>query len=345
MFIVDAKIKINNKELDEKIYGNLEKIKVSSAVDALDVARVVFHDPYGALQENADFDIGKDVSIEMGFPEYEKIFEGEIVRIDFDFSKGRAVTAHVICYDKLFKLSKMVHSRPFLKMKDSDIAKKMAGEAGLQVTADATDTKHEYIFQNNESNLDFLRRRADRLGYELAIEKGKMIFKKARFKDKKTSVNLSWHRTLIDFHAKVDASAISEEVMVSSWDFVKKKGVEEKVKAGDEPKIGTADTVGTKDVKSKMKNKTKTYRIDIPNLPNADAKTLAKAKLTEQSMTFLKATGSCEGEPKIMSGKVITIENIGAKLTGEYYIVSCEHIYTGASYKTFFEVVSNGTRK
>jgi len=345
MLVIDAEIKINSKKVDKEIYANLEKVKVSLSVASLDVAMVVFYDPLSKLQDDANFDIGKDITISMGAEKYEEIFQGEIVRIDYDFSRGQSPKVHLICYDKLHKLTKMTHSRPFIKMKDSDIAKKMAGEAGLQSSIDATSKKHEYIFQNNESNLDFLRRRADLIGYELAIDEGKMIFKKARFKDKKKSVNLDWHDTLIDFKVRMDSANIPEEVMVSSWDYVKKEGVEEKVKAGDEPKVGSAKKMATKEVKSKLKNKSKNYTLDIPNILSGEAKEIAKAKLTALSMNYLKASGSAEGEPKITAGKLLKVGNLGKKLDGEYYITSCEHIYTGSSYRTFFEVLSNGTHK
>lgn len=340
--IVDAEIKINNKKIDQKVYANLKKVKVNSSLDTISVAKVIFFDPNGELQENSDFDIGKEIKVSLGYTEFEEIFAGEIVRVDYNFARNDISTVELICYDKLFKLSRMKHSRPFVKMKDSDIAKKMAGEAGLQTSIDATTTKHEYIFQNNESNLDFLRRRAKKLGYEVAISEGKMVFKKGRFKDKKKSVELNFFGTLIDFKVKIDASKVIEEAVVSSWDYVKKEGVEEKAKAGDEPKVGSPKTMGPKDVKSKMKNKATTYTLDLPNLTSGDAKEIGKAELTAASMEFLKATGSCEGEPKILTGKVLEIKNLGKKLSGEYYITSCEHVYTQESYRTYFQVVSNG---
>ncbi len=343
MLRVDTKIKINGKEIEKSIYEHLVKLKVKLSVDAIDVARVVFFDPYAKLQESKEFDIGNDISISMGDNDkYIDIFTGEIRRIDYSFQKNGVNHIELICYDKLFKLDEMIHSRPFVKMKDSDIAKKMASEAGLQSVVDATQTKHDYIFQNNESNLSFLRRRAKRLGYELAIEDKKMIFKKARFKDKKASVDLNIYESLIDFKVRLDASDMPEEVFVYSWDFVKKESIKESVKAGDEPKVGSPKTLGTKEVKKKMKNKSKHYRIDIPNLQNGEAKLLAKAELTYSSMDFLRANGTCTGEPKIQAGRVINISKLGKKLDGEYYILSCEHIYSSSSYRTLFEVVSNG---
>ena len=345
MLVVDAEIKINNKKIDVENYENLVKIKVNLSVDSIDVALVVFYDPLTKLQDDTNFDIGKDIEISLGSEKYTKIFTGEITRVDYDFDKGSATKVSLVCYSKLYKLGKMIHTRPFIKMKDSDIAKKMAGEAGLQSSIDATSKKHEYIFQNNESNLDFLRRRANLLGYELAMEEGKMVFKKARFKDKKKSVKLSWYDTLINFKVRLDSDNVAEEVMVSSWDYVKKEAVEEKVKAGDEAKIGSAKTMGTSEVKSKLKNKTKNYTFDIPNILSGEAKEIATAKLVASSMKFLRASGSCEGEAMITAGKLLKIGNIGKKLDGDYYITSCEHIYTGSSYKTFFEAISNGTHK
>ncbi len=344
MITPTVKIKINKKELKEEAYSKLLKAKISSTVDAIDMAKVTFSDLDSVLQEDANFVIGKEISISIGFEEAEEVFIGEIIRIDYEFSVSTK-TIELICYDKLFKLSKIRHSRPFVKMKDSDIAKKMASEAGLQSKITATKKKHEYIFQNNESNLDFLRRRAENLGYEISIEDGKMVFKDARHKDKKPSVTLVWNDRFTNFKVRIDGSEVVEEVVVTSWDATKKKNIEEKAKVGDEKKVVSPKDMGTKEVKKNLKNKSKVYKIDLPNLDNAEAKDIAVSKLTNASMTFLRGNGNCIGEPKIMAGKIIEIDNVGKKFSGEYYITSCEHIYSNRSYSTFFEVVSNGTFK
>jgi len=345
MFLINTQIKINSKNIETKIHKNLKKVKVSLSVDAVNMARVLFYDdPNDSfLQEHKDFDIGKEISISMGFDkDIKEVFIGEIIRIDYIFENATSLV-ELICYDKLFKLSRMRYSRPFVKMKDSDIAKKMASEAGLKFDIEATSRVHEYIFQNNESNLDFLRRRAERLGYELDIENGKMIFKSARYKNKKPIISLVWRKELSEFKLKLDSSEVVEEIVVTSWDPIKKETIEEVTKAGDEIKVISAKKMATKEVKKKLKNKAKIYKIDIPNLQNAEAKEIGKSKLTSSSIKFLTARGVCRGEPLIKAGKVIKILGIGEKFSGEYYIVSCEHVYSGDSFKTFFEVVSNGT--
>ena len=123
----------------------------------------------------------------------------------------------------------------------------------------------------------------------------------------------------------------------------KKESVEEITKVGDEDNVVSVKNLGTKEVQDKLRNEAKVYKIDIPNLQSAEAKEIAKSKLTHASMKFLTATGVCVGEPNIKAGKIIEIAEIGKRFSGEYYIVSCEHIYSGDYFQTFFEVVSNGT--
>ncbi len=341
MLIVNVQIKIDNKKIDS---GNLRKLKISTSIDAVNMARVIFYDdPNDSFQDNKSFDMGKDITISIGFEkEAIEVFIGEIVRIDYLFERADS-SVEIICYDKLFKLSRMRYARPFLNMKDSQIAKQMASEAGLEADIEITKKVHEYIFQNNESNLDFLRRRAERLGYELDIEDGKMIFKSARYKDKKPTIALYWRGDLIEFKIKLDSSEVVEEVIVTSWDSLKKETVEEINKAGDEDKVVSAKKLGTKEVKKKLKNKSKIYKMDIPNLQNAEAKEIGKSKLTSLSMKFLTARGVCQGEPLIKAGSVIEIWGVGEKFSGEYYITSAEHVYSADYFRTFFEVVSNGT--
>lgn len=343
-FVPEAQIKIDNSEISKDIMNNLVKIKVSSSADAMDMAKVEFYDTtLCELQEESSFKIGKSLIISLGYSQkYTEVFNGEIYRIDYSFSGRDANKIELICYDKLFKLARIKHSQAFVKMKDSDIAKKLAAEAGFQTDIDATSQTIDYLFQNNQTNLDFLRMRAKRIGYEVAVNEGKFIFKKARFQDKDKSIELKWEDNLLEFKAKIDASDVLEEVQVSSWDPINKERVEGKAQAGSEPKVASHSTTGTKEVKSALSDSAKNFKIDIPNLTASEAKTIAEAELMRRSMEFLTARGSCIGTPDVKAAKIITIKNVGEKLSGDYYVVSCEHMYNKDGYKTFFELKNNG---
>lgn len=342
--VPEAKIKIDSKELSSDIFDKFVKLKVSSSVDAIGMAKIVFSDNKECeLQEEKIFTIGKSVTISLGYSqEFTELFSGEIARIDYNFSQTGLNTIELICFDKLYKLSRIKHSQAFVKMKDSEIAKQLADEVGLQSDIDATTTTIDYLFQNNQTNLDFLRMRAKRIGYEVSIDNGKFIFKKARFSKNDTGPEIKMEDDLIEFSAKIDATNVLEEIVVTSWDPVTKKRVEGSAKAGDEPDVANASNKGTKEVKKKIKDKAKNYKIDIPNLTASEAKAIAKAELTRRSMDFLTGYGSCIGNPDIKASKIIKIKNVGKKISGEYYVVSCEHIYSSSGYKTLFEVKNNG---
>ena len=342
--VPEIKIKIDSKEISKTIFDKFVKLKVSSLNDAMDMAKIVFNDNRDfELQDESSFTIGKSISVYIGYNQsFKELFSGEICRVDYNFLQNGLNNIELVCFDKLFKLSRIKHSQAFIKMKDSDIAKKLASEAGLQSDVDATDTTIDYLFQNNQTNLDFLRMRAKRIGYEVAVDNNKFIFKKARFLNQDKCAEIKLEEDLIEFSAKIDATNVLEEIVVTSWDPVTKKRVEGSAKAGDEPKVASPAHKGTKEVKSKIKDKAKNYKIDIPNLKVKEAKAIAKAELTRRSMDFLTGYGSCIGNPDIKASKIITIKNIGKKVSGDYYVVSCEHIYGYNGYKTFFEVKNNG---
>ena len=345
-FVPEVKIKIDNKEVPKKLFEKFIKLKVSSSTDAMDMAKIVFADNREfKLQDEKIFTIGKSIKISLGYSQkFKELFNGEIGRIDYNFVQNGAIKIELVCFDKLFKLSRVTHSQAFIKMKDSDIAKKLASEVGLQADIDPTDKAIDYLFQNNQSNLDFLRMRANRIGYEVAIEDEKFIFKKARFQKQDKGVELKLEDDLIEFSVKIDSTNVLEEIMVTSWDPVTKKRVEGIAKAGAETKVASPKKMGTKEVQSKIKDKAKSFKLDIPNLKAGDAKKIAESELTRRSMDFLTGHGSCIGDPDIKASTIIKIKNIGKKLTGNYYVTSCEHIYSNSGYKTFFEVKNNGNQ-
>ncbi len=346
MVFQDIKIKIDKREVNSEIYDSLEKVKISSSLEAIDMAkiRLISNNDDNYFEEDESIDIGREITISINSKkEFIDVFIGEIIRIDYNFTDRRnLVFVDLICYSKLFKLSKIRHIRAFVEMKDSDIAKEMASEAGLQSKIDPTKKIHKYLFQNNESNLDFLRRRAEKLGYEITIEDGILIFKEANFKNKKSILTLWWGEDLIEFKVQLDSSEVIEEVVVSSWNPLTKEKINAVAKAGDEFKVVSNRKLATKEIKEKLKNKSTIYKVDIPNIEEAEALEIGKNRLTSSSMKFVTAKGISIGEANIRAGKVITINGIGKKFTGDYYITSCEHIYLKREYKTFFEVVSNG---
>ena len=337
--VPDIEIVINGKKIgvDRLIF-----CRVSYALDKADMFKLVFDDNDMKLQEDSLFKEGSEVIVKLGYSrKFTKMIEGEAVRIDYDFVTKGQNSITLIGFDKSFRLNRTKHSRSFLKVKDSDIARKIAGEMGLKAEITPTNQVHEYVFQNNQSNLDFLKMRAKRIDFEVEVEDDTLIFKKARHSERKDTVILKWDKNLIEFHPKIDITKVVDEIEIRGWDPKSKKAVVGKAKAGDETNtFGTID--GAKVAVSKYGSSTsKSFRVNTPLTTQEEANEMAKARLNQLNMNYLTGEGVCIGEPKIRAGRNITIEGVGKKVSGEYYITSAEHVFAKNGYRTYFEFKRN----
>jgi hypothetical protein len=100
--------------------------------------------------------------------EKSNLFDGEIVEIESDFVPGNRRTI-VRGFDRLHRLARGRQVRSFNQVTDGDIVSKIARECSLSPRCGPTSTVHEYVLQDNVTNLDFLRARAASLGYLLWV--------------------------------------------------------------------------------------------------------------------------------------------------------------------------------
>ena len=63
---------------------------------------------------------------------------------------------------------------------------------------------HDYAFQENQTNMEFLRQRADRIGFELFLQDGKLNFRKPKADSKK--LILKWLTDLHSFRVRVTSA-------------------------------------------------------------------------------------------------------------------------------------------
>ena len=341
----DITIKIAGTSLELENTVPLISFKVAFNQGTAAIAQLIFLDDENfTLQKNTSLDIGKEleVLVKKENTDY-SIFKGDVTRVDYLLDSKEAHRIKLICYDGIYNLSRIYKTRAFLSTKISDIASTMASEAGLSTDITATTTKHDHLYQNNQSNLDFLRMHAKRLGYEINVSEGKLLFKKAAYNSKTNSkASLVWGDNIVEFSAKMDSSDVLVEVTVDSWDSKEKKNVEYVASSGAETTVGGSKTKGPAKVKSSFSNAAKVFKVDIPDLDSSAATNVAKSYLTNASLNFLVCEGMCEGDPRFKIGEFISVSGVGEKLSGSYYITGYEHIFNNQGFKTAFEIKSNG---
>ena len=112
----------------------------------------------------------------------------------------------------------------------SDLVKKLASEEGL--SADVEDTKqvHDYLLQNNQSNIDFIHELARRIYFEVEVDESKLIFKKPRTNKPKSISEPDKKKMLYDLFQKAGTPSWEEAAKfalpvagLKSWDELKPK--------------------------------------------------------------------------------------------------------------------------
>lgn len=293
-------------------------------------------DPNLELLGGGPFDLTKEVKIEVSDAreQLKTLMTGEITALEPAFGDGMVAELWVRGYDKSHRLYRQKKSQAFLNIKDSDLATQLAGNAGLQAQVEATSTVYDHIYQHNQSDLEFLMQRAWRIGYECFVEEGKLYFRKPPASG--GGVTLKWGEDLLNFYPRMTLAEQVDEVIVRGWDPKEQKAIVGQANRGKlYPEIGEskngaawASAFGTG----------KAVVVDQPVLNQAEANTMAEARLNELSGAFVQAEGVAFRRPDLKAGQWITLENLGSRFSGKYLVTRATHIYSPEGLRCQFVV-------
>lgn len=268
--------------------------------------------------------------------EQDSIFKGEISAIETHFTERSQAPIIIRGYDTSHRLHRGRWNRSFQNMTDTDVVKKIAQEAGIEIgKVESSGIPHEYLFQQNQTNMEFLRERAARLGFELFVSDGKLNFRKP---SKDESLKLKWLKDIDNFRVRVSSAEQVKEVEVRAWDYKAKKAI---VSKANQAKVMTETQNGEGSQYSAPFNgkpKDPTMRvIDRPVSCAKEAETIAQSLFNELGGQFVYADARAEGNPKLRPGRVVELEEMG-KHDGKYYITETRHTYFERIYQTDFSV-------
>lgn len=268
------------------------------------------------------------------------ILEGEITAMESHFTPGNAAPIIIRGYDISHRLHRGLYNRSFQDMTDSDIVKKIALEVGFTTSTlqvDTTTPTHAYVFQENQTNMEFLRERAARNGFELFVQDGKLNFRKPK-QDDSLKLKLAWRKNLQSFRVRLTSAEQVKEVEVRGWDYTKKEAI---VSTKNTDALITTTEYGsgknTSTVFNGKPTAPKVVVIDQPVFSVGEADTMAQALVNELGGVFVYADGKADGNPKIRPGRVIELADMD-KYSGKYYVTETRHLYYDNIYTTEFSV-------
>jgi phage protein D len=357
-YIAQPTLKIDGQPASSSLMEDLLQIVVEESLHLPGMFTLMIRNDYFSSRTGENpwlYDqvlaIGK--SIEIGFSsspteaadfeesQEEILLNGEITAIEAHFNIESQAPILVRGYDISHRLHRGRYNRSFQNMTDTDVVKKVIGEAGIEAgTIDDSGGPYGfgdpvgYIFQENQTNMEFLRERASRHGFELFVQDGKLNFRKP---SAKTSLTLTWLKEINSFKVRVSSAEQVDSVEVRGWNYQTKQAIVS-TKSSQTTDVITATEQGKgKSVSKAFQSTPKMIVVNQPTAASQEADAIAQSLYNELSGEFVQADAKAEGNPQIRPGKKINLTELG-KYSGSYYVTATRHVFAARVYTTEFSV-------
>ena len=341
-----VKVLVGNRPLDPKAIANILAVEVSEDIDALGMFTLELDNwdlesQTVSWSDSKQFELGDAVKIEFGYGDQTKVvMMGEITGLEPEFSSEQSPRLVVRGHDVSHRLMRGTKTRSFTQMRDSDIVEAVARSAGIRVKASSTSEKLDYVLQRNQTDLAFIRDRAVRIGYEILVDETTLVFRPLKTQGR---IVLTLQRQdLLEFSPRLSTLGQINQVEVRSWDAQQKKSMVEGQARGNDV-VAMGKTVGITTT-AKEFGRTAYAILDQGAISQKEAQTIAQGQLNRMALGYIIGDGICQGNTALRMGRMIRIEGLGQRFSGDYYVTATTHRYAvGEGYRTEFSVRRNAS--
>lgn len=323
-----------------------------------------FRDPGNAVLDKAGIDIGSPVSLSVASNESrtpEPMVVGEVTALEKEYD-GTGTYTVVRGLDQAHRLQRGRRVQVYRQMTISDVAKRVARAAGLQIgQVDDTTTVYEQISQGNVSDWEFLSRLASDVGAEVAVVDGKLEFRRPKQADEAPSTAtpatedplvLELGRNLLRLRVLVTSAEQVPEVQVRGWDVTGKRAV-----VASRAATTTTAQLGARPAELAGRFAAPPLvAADVPYLTQGEVTEAAKALAEQVAAGFAELECVMRGNPKVRAGTPVTLTNVGRPFEGKYTVTATRHVFdpdtgyttwvtvSGAQDRTLLGLVNGGGR-
>jgi phage protein D/phage baseplate assembly protein gpV len=334
-------IRVGGTDLEPALMDDLLRIVVDSNLHLPDMFVIRVHDEQLRWIDQGPFELGAEVEIgtrpEEGGSE-EKLIVGEITALEPEFERGTQAILTVRGYDRSHRLHRGTRSRAFTQVTDSDLATQIAQQAGLRADVDATSQVYEHVLQDNQTDMAFLRSRAERIGYQVYTRERTLYFKSPGGDAGGSALQLEWGNQLQVFRPRLALAEQVDELVVKGWDPKSKTEITgSATRSQASPEIGESRSGAQ--LASTAFGSGRRIVVNRPVTSQAEADAVAQALYDECTGSFIEAQGVCYGTPGLKAGVTVELTSLGQKFSGSYFVTSATHLYSAnGDYTTEFAV-------
>jgi len=270
------------------------------------------------------FEIGTDVEIAMGYGgdgTLTSLLTGSIRSIHSEFTVEKGPVVTISGFGLLKGLMNGTNSRSWEGATVGKAVKDILSSYPFgTVDVQDADIKRVKLIQDNQSDYRFLEALADHYGFAFFAERDTVRFRPqtGRGSDSKPVAELWYGEALHDFYAEITDTKSNHRVEVRSWD----------AEAAEEI-VATAGSTSA--------DHTEVFR--VPVMSRNEAKQIADKKHSRHADGRIDGHGEADGNPQIRAGAVVTLEELGGRFSGDYYVTNATHRMGGSGYRTTFEAM------
>lgn len=216
-------------------------------------------------------------------------------------------------------------TKGFEKQKLGDIAKKVAGEHGMQIVGTPPDIQFDRITQRRETDLAFLKRLSEDYGAFFKVAGKKIVFmpRKDVWEREAIRTLVKGTREIISYTLNYEAAKTASKAKASYYDGNQKKKIEVEV---EDKEVKTGDTL----------------RLDDRAENEGQAKAMAKSKLQQANMKQWSGNFTIVGDPMLLAGQNVLTQGYG-RWDRKYSISRARHQLVRGGLTVAIEIA--GTRE
>jgi phage protein D len=320
--------------VDEGVEGlrTLEAHFVATGIGAAGPPGTLLH------VDGSEVDLGTDLEVAVGPEDTQRtVFDGTVSALEVVLGDSEPPRVVLLAEDRLMRLRMTRRMRSYTDVTDADVARRIAGEHGLDVDVAVDGPRYDVLQQVNQSDLAFLRERARLMQAELWCS-GRTLHLSDRPRRQGTRLTLVHGNELLTARLTADLAHQRTDVAVSGYDARTTEVIDEHAGVDTINAETLAGRTGP-EVLEKALGASASFRVREAPLTTAEAAAWAKAEMLRRARRFVTVCGTTRGSPDLVVGSLLRLEQVGAPFEGEgYYVTRMTHTYdTEHGLRTTFE--------
>jgi phage protein D/phage baseplate assembly protein gpV len=300
----------------------LQSVRVQQRLSQPSLCELVFTDPPGYPLSLNRLAPGAELRLTILGSLFTPLFVGQVTAVEYIYEPNHGKAFRVRGYDVLHRLRKRQSVRAFENVNFKELAERLVGDLGLQVSADEVGITRKRIIQHRQSDFELLLEEAERNGLYFSVRDNTLhIFSLEGTGNLLDFSLLTLGENLLEAKFEVNSDQVTGNVTATGWnpfDVEMHSAQVSEARSGRVALAGVAEErVGAEEGR---------VLADTATLDDDQARALAQAELDRRHASELTFQGVANGSPRLRPGSTATVKGVALQVTGNYILSGVTHL-------------------